>query len=156
MTNQTKTNNLNYLIDPTFNKVNILFVLSFEDEEDRTSFLKYYVPKVEIKDFNLSIDGKSFFDMPVKNKEEVYENIRNKNKNSDCTTGILLGYEYFSKHYKLIAIDLSRQIELKNPNLKQQINFIGKLEADGKATFFTIEKSEETTFEFSQNYPSII
>ena len=156
MTNQTKTNNLNYLIDPTFNKVNILFVLSFEDEEDRTSFLKYYVPKVEIKDFNLSIDGKSFFDMPVKNKEEVYENIRNKNKNSDCTTGILLGYEYFSKHYKLIAIDLSRQIELKNPNLKQQINFIGKLEADGKATFFTIEKSEETTFEFSQNSPSII
>ena len=156
MTNQTKTNNLNYLIDPTFNKVNILFVLSFEDEEDRTSFLKYYVPKVEIKDFNLSIDGKSFFDMPVKNKEEVYENIRNKNKNSDCTTGILLGYDYFSKHYKLIAIDLSRQIELKNPNLKQQINFIGKLEADGKATFFTIEKSEETTFEFSQNSPSII
>ena len=156
MINQTKTNNLNYLIDPTFNKVNILFVLSFEDEEDRTSFLKYYVPKVEIKDFNLSIDGKSFFDMPVKNKEEVYENIRNKNKNSDCTTGILLGYEYFSKHYKLIAIDLSRQIELKNPNLKQQINFIGKLEADGKTTFFIIEKSEETTFEFSQNSPSII
>ena len=110
MTNQTKTNNLNYLIDPTFNKVNILFVLSFEDEEDRTSFLKYYVPKVEIKDFNLPIDGKCFFDMPVKNKEEVYENIRNKNKNSDCTTGILLGYEYFLKHYKLIAIDLSRQI----------------------------------------------
>ena len=60
MTNQTKTNNLNYLIDPTFNKVNILFVLSFEDEEDRTSFLKYYVPKVEIKDFNVLIDGKSF------------------------------------------------------------------------------------------------
>ena len=60
MTNQTKTNNLNYLIDPTFNKVNILFVLSFEDEEDRTSFLKYYVPKVEIKDFNVLIDGKTF------------------------------------------------------------------------------------------------
>ena len=60
MINQTKTNNLNYLIDPTFNKVNILFVLSFEDEEDRTSFLKYYVPKVEIKDFNVLIDGKTF------------------------------------------------------------------------------------------------
>ena len=101
------------------------------------------------------MDGKSFFYMPVKNKEEVYENIRNTNKNNDCTTGILLGYEYFSKHCKLIAIDLSRQIELKNPNLKQQINFIGKLEADGK-TFFIIEKSEDTTFEFSQNSPSII
>ena len=58
MTNQTKTNYLNYLIDPTFNKVNRLFVLSFENEEDRTSFSKYYVPKVEIKDFNVLIDGK--------------------------------------------------------------------------------------------------
>ena len=58
ITNQTKTNNLNYLINPTFNKVNRLFVLSFE--EDRTSFSKYYTPKVEIKDFNVLIDGKSF------------------------------------------------------------------------------------------------
>ena len=55
MTNQTKTNNLNYSIDPTFNKVNRLFVLSFENEEDRTSFSKYYAPKV-----NVLINGKSF------------------------------------------------------------------------------------------------
>ena len=60
MTNQTKTNNLNYLIDPTFNKVNRLFVLSFENEEDRTSFSKYYTPKVEIKDFNVLVDRKNF------------------------------------------------------------------------------------------------
>ena len=71
MTNQTKTNHLNYLIDPTFRKVNRLFVLSLENEEDRTSFPKYYVPKVEIKDFNVLIDGKSFSDVPVKIKEEV-------------------------------------------------------------------------------------
>ena len=61
MTNQTKTNHLNHLIDPTFTKVNRLFVLSFENEEDITSFSKYYVPKVEIKEFNVLIDGKSFF-----------------------------------------------------------------------------------------------
>ena len=61
MSNQTKNNNLNYLIDPTFANVNRLFVLSFENEEDRTSFSKYYVPKVEIKDFNVLIDGKPFF-----------------------------------------------------------------------------------------------
>ena len=66
MTNQTKTNHLNHLIDPTFIKVNRLFVLSFENEEDRTSFSKYYVPKVEIKDFNVLIDGKGFFDVAVK------------------------------------------------------------------------------------------
>ena len=62
MTNETKTNNLNYLIDPTYFKVNRLFVLSFENEEDRTSFMyqKYYVPKVEITDINVLIDEKSF------------------------------------------------------------------------------------------------
>ena len=49
MTNQTKNNNLNYLIDPTFTKVNRLFVLSFENENDRTFFLKYYVPNIQIK-----------------------------------------------------------------------------------------------------------
>ena len=53
MSNQVKANNLNYLIDPTFNKVNRLFVLSFENENDRTSFSKYYTQKVEIKDFNV-------------------------------------------------------------------------------------------------------
>ena len=60
MTNQTKTNYLNYLIDPTFTKVNRLFVLSFENEEGRTSFSKYYVPKVEIKNVNVLIEGKKF------------------------------------------------------------------------------------------------
>ena len=61
MSNQTKSNNLNYLIDPTFINVNRLFVLSFENENDRTSFSKYYVPKVEIKEFHVLIDGKPFF-----------------------------------------------------------------------------------------------
>ena len=98
MINQTKTNNLNYLIDPTFNKVNRLFVLSFKNEEDKTSFSKYYKPKVEIKDFSVLIDGKSFFDVPVKNTE-AYEKIIDISKNSDYTTGNLLDYEYFSEHY---------------------------------------------------------
>ena len=60
------------------------------------------------------------------------------------------------KYYKLIAIDLSKQIELKNPDLKQEINFIRRLERDDGATmFFIIEKSEETAFEFSQNSATI-
>ena len=75
MTNHTKTNNLNYLIDLIFIKVNRLFVLSFENEEDKTTFSKYYTTKVEIKDFNVLIDRKSFFDVPVKNKEEAYEKL---------------------------------------------------------------------------------
>ena len=75
MTTQTRTNNLNYLIDPTFNKVNRLFVLSFENEDDRFSFSKYYTLKFETKDFNVLIDVKIFFGVPVKSKEETYEKI---------------------------------------------------------------------------------
>ena len=68
MTYQTQNNNVNYLIDPTFTKVNRLLVLSFENENDRTSFSKYYVPNVQIKDFNVLIDEKRFSDIPVKMK----------------------------------------------------------------------------------------
>ena len=151
MTYQTQNNNLNYLIDPTFTKVNRLLVLSFENENDRTSFSKYYVPNVQIKDFNVLIDGQSFFDMPIKNEEEPCEQIIEMGRNNDYTTGNLLDYEYFSKHYKLIAIDLSKQIELENPDLKQQINFINI-----NTMFFIIEKSKETTFKFSQNASTVV
>ena len=85
--------------------------------------------------------------MPTKNKEETYEVITETSKNNNDTTGILLDYEYFLKHFKLIAIDLSKQIELENPDLKQQINFIGKLEEDNGATmFFFIEKIRRNNF----------
>ena len=157
MTKQTKSNKSNYLIDPTFNKVNRLLVLSFENEDDRPSFWKYYMPKVEIKDINVLTDGKSFFDVPIKNKEQIYENIIEISKNNDYTTVNLLSCDQFSKHYQLIAITLTTKIELENPDLKQQINFIAKLaQANGVPMFFIIEKSEETTFNFSQNSVSII
>ena len=73
---------------------------------------------MEIKDFNVLIDGKPFFEIPVKNKEEAYEAIIEMSKNNDYTTGNLLDYEYFKDHYKLIAIDLSKQTELENTDLK--------------------------------------
>ena len=78
-------------------------------------------------------------------------------ENNDYTTGNFLDYGYVSNNYKLISIDLRKQIELENPYLKQQINFISKLdEDDGATVFFIIEKLEETTFNFLQNSVSII
>ena len=158
MSKQAKTNNLNYLFDATFSRVNRLFVLSFENEDDRTSFSKYYKPSAKIKDFNVLIDDKRFFFyVPIKNKEETYEKIIEMRKNIDYTTGNLLDYDYFSKRYKLIAIDLRKQIQLEHPDLKQQINFIGKLEEDNGATMlFIIEKSEETICNFLRNSVSFI
>ena len=67
-------------------------------------------------------------------------------RNSDYTIGNLLDYEYFSKHYKLIAMGLSIQIELENPNIKQRISFTGRLDEDDTRTFFIIEKSEKSNF----------
>ena len=86
---------------------------------DRTSFSKYYVPNVQTKDFNVLIDGKSFFGTPIKNDEETYKQIIEMGRNNDYMSGNFLDYKYFSKHYKLTAIDLSKQIELENPDLKQ-------------------------------------
>ena len=158
MSNQNKNNNLNYLIDPTFSNVNRLFVLSFENEDDRTYYYKYYMPSVEIKDYNVLIDGNAFFELPIKNIEETYKEIIQITDHSGYhIRGNLLDYEYFKEHYKLIAIDLSKQIELENKDIKQQINFIGNLDRDdGAVMFFIIEKSEETILEFSQNYASIV
>ena len=85
MTNQTKNNNLHYLIDPTFTKVNRLFVLSFGNENDRTSFSKDYVPNVQIKDFNRLIDEKCFCDTAIKNDEETYKEIIERGSHNDYT-----------------------------------------------------------------------
>ena len=109
MSNQTKNKNLNYLMDPTFSNINRLFVLSFENEGDRTSYHKYYVPSVEIKYYNVLIDGHAFFELPVKNLEETYEKLFQITDHSGCyTRGNLLDNEYFKEHYKLIAIELSK------------------------------------------------
>ena len=95
--------------------------------------------------------------MSIKHAEEAYKQIIEMGRNNDYTTSNLLDYEYFSKYYKLIAIDLSKQIELENPDLKQQINFIGRLTRnEGAPMFFIIEMSEETTFEFSQNAVTVV
>ena len=122
MINQTATNNLNLLIDPTFNNVNRLFVLAFPNEEDRRYFSKYYTPTVEIKYYNVIIDGEPFYQIPIKNKDETYKAITELIRNDLLRTGNEVNFEYFWEHYKLIAIDLRKQkSDLKN----QQINFIG-------------------------------
>ena len=140
------------MINPTFNKFNRLFFLSFGNEDDRTSFSKYYTPKVEKKkDFNVFIDGKSFFDVPVKNKEETYEKNIEISKNNDYTAGNLLDYEYFSNHYELIAIDLSKQIELENLDLKQQINF-----KVNRQCFLSLKNQKKQLLNFYKNSASVI
>ena len=101
---------LNHLVNPSFQGVNRLFALSFENENDRSSHSTYYLPKLEIKDYNVTVDGKNFFDKPINSSLKTYKNIRKiaTGQGDDCTTCFLLDYSYFSENYKMIAIDLSK------------------------------------------------
>ena len=155
MTTEAINNNLNLLIDPTFTNVNRLFVLAYQDADDRQSFFQFYLPKIMIKDFNVIIDKLAFFDLPIKT-EEAYEKIIDITRNNEYTTGNLLDYDYFKKYYKLIAIDLSKQQVLQeNEDLIQQINFIGRL-TEAANVFIIIEKKEKTILEFSQNFANVL
>ena len=155
MTTEAVNNNLNILIDPTFTNVNKLFVLAYQAADDRQSFSQFYLPKVLVKDHNVIIII-AFFDLPIKTEEETYEKMIDISRNNEYTTGNLLDYDYFKKHYKLIAIDLSkRQVLQENEDLIQQINFIGRLE-NAANVFIIIEKKENTILEFSQNRANVI
>ena len=155
MTTEAINNNLNILIDPTFTNVNRLFVLAYQNVDDRQSYDEFYLPKVMVKDYDVIIDKLAFFDLPIKTEEEAYEKIIDISGNNEYTTGNLLDYDYFKK-YKLIAIDLSKlQVLQENEDLIQQINFIGRL-TEAANVFIKIEKKEKTILEFSQNLANVI
>ena len=143
MSTEAPNNNLNILIDPTSTNVNRLFVLAYQAAANRQSFSTFYMPRVMVKYFNVIIDKLAFFDLPIKNEEEAYDEeakIIDISRNNEYTTGDLLNCDYFKKYYKLIAIDLSKQQVLQeNEDLIQQINFIGRLE-EAANVFIIIEK----------------
>ena len=149
MTTEAINNNLNILIDPTFTNVNRLFVLAYQNVDDRQSYDEFYLPKVMVKDYNVIIDKLAFFDLCIKTKEEAYENIIDISRNNEYATGNLLDYDYFKKYYKLIAIDLSKQ------QILQENELIGRL-TEAANVFIIIEKKEKTILEFSQNLANVI
>ena len=111
--------------------------------DSRYSYSNNYVPEVEINDFNVLIDGKVFFNVQIKNPEEAYKKIIEISNNNDYTIDNLLEFTYFKKHYKLIAIDVSKQTKLKEP---KQIVFIGKNFKNTGATMFFSLKNQKNNF----------
>ena len=106
------------------------------------------------------IDGKNFFDQTISNNLKTYENIRNvaTGQGEDYTTGCLLDYSYFKGHYKMIAINLSKQ-QVLDTDLRaiQQINFTANLERAGNTTmFFITEEATETVLECSQETVKVL
>ena len=152
--------NLNHLVEPSFQGVNRLFVLAFENDAQRTSNKKYYLSNVEIKDYNVMVDGKNLFDQQVKNNKITYENIRKiaTDQADDSTTDCLLDYPYFKENYKMILIDLSKQQALDaDSKAIQQINFTANLDrARNIRIFFILEEAKETILDFLQGTVKVL
>ena len=152
--------NLNYLIEPSFQGVNRLFVLAFENDAQRKVHSGYYLPNVEIKNYNVMINGENVFDQPIKDNKVTYENIRKiaTGRGDDYTTGCLLDYLYFRDSYRMIEVDLSKEQALDaNPRAIQQINFTANLDrADETRVYFILEESKETKLDFSQGTVKVL
>ena len=152
--------NLNHLVEPSFQGVNRIFILGFENDTQRTSFSGYYLPNVEIKDYNIMINGENFFDQPIKNNKLTYENIRKiaTGQGDDYTTGCLLDYSYFTDTYKIITVDLSKKQALDaDSRATQQINFIANLDRAGDTrVYFILEEAKETILDFSQGTVKVL
>ena len=152
--------NLNHLVEPRFQGINRLFVLAFENDDDRTSDEQYYLPTVKIKDYNIMINGENFFDQPIKNNKVTYDNIRKiaTGQGDYYTTGCLLNYPYFANTSKMIAVDLSKQQALDaDPRAIQQINFTANLDRAGNTrVYFILEEAKETILDFSQGTVKVL
>ena len=110
----------------------------------------YYLPRIDLNKYNVIIDGRNFYDNPIESDIEKYRELRKVmiGKGEDYTTGSLLDFNYFEKHYKLVAVDLSKQKELDaDPRAIQQIEFKYMLGTNSNICW-VLEKSKGTILEF--------
>ena len=115
----------------------------------RTGHTRYFLSRVEIKDYNVMIHRQNFFDQPLKNDIITYGNIQKivRGQGDDYTTDFLLDYFYLKEYYKMIAIDLHEKQELDaEPTAIQQINFIGNLERGRDTQMFFIPEEKKGLF----------
>ena len=103
-------------LDPSFQGVNRLFVVTYNranGQPTRNGQRKYYLPRISLNNYNVVIDGRNFYDNPIESDIEKYKELKKVmiGKGEDYTTGSLLDYDYFKKHYTLVAVDLSKQKE---------------------------------------------
>ena len=140
-------------LDPSFQGVNRLFVMAYNRENGqptRNGQRKHYLPTIDLEKYNVIIDGRNFYDNPIESAIEKFRELKKVmiGKGEDYTTGSLLDFNYFDKHYKLVAVDLSKQKELDaDPRAIQQIEFKYML-GTNSTIYWVLEKSKETILEF--------
>ena len=136
-------------LDPSFQGVSRLFVTAYNSangQPTRNGQRKYYLPRIDLNKYNVIIDGRNFYDNPIESDIEKYRELKKVmiGKGEDYTTGSLLDFNYFKNHYKLVAVDLSKQKELDaDPTAIQQIEFkymLGK----NSTIYWVLEKSKES------------
>ena len=156
---QTENANANVFkyinLNPSFQGVNRLFVMAYnrladanDHQFNKNSQQIYYLPRNDLNKYNVIIDGRNFYDNPIKSYIEKYRELKKVMIGKDYTTGSLLDYNYFKKHYKLVAVDLSKQKELDaDPRAIQQIEFKYML-GTNSTIYWVLKKSKETILEF--------
>ena len=139
-------------LDPSFQGVNRLFVMAYNranGQPTRNGQRKYYLPRIDLEKYNAIIDGRNLYDNPIESDIEKYRELKKVmiGKGEDNTTGSLFDFNYFNKHHKLVAVDLSKQRELDaDPRAIQQIEFKYMLRTNS-TIYWVLEKSKETILE---------
>ena len=149
----TDANVFKYInLDPSFQGVNRLFVMAYNratGQPTRNGQQKYYLPRIDLEKY-VTIDGRNFYDNTIESDIEKYRELQKVmiGKGEDYTTGSLLDFNYFDQHYKLVAVDLSKQKELDaDPRAIQQIEFNYML-GTNSTIYWVLEKSKETILEY--------
>ena len=153
LTENADANVFKYInLDPSFQGVNRLFVMAYsrvDSQPTRDGRKKYYLPRVDLNKYVIIV-GRNFYENPIESDIEKYRELKKVmiGKGEDYTTGCLLDYNYFKEHYKLVAVDLSKQKELDaDPRAIQKIEFKYMLETNS-TIYWVLEKSKETILEF--------
>ena len=145
-------------MEPSFQGINRLFIQQFESYTQSTK--DCYLQNVELKDYDIMINGKNFIDQPIKNIKVTFENITKIaiGQGNDYTSDCLLDYSYLKESYKMVSIDPSRQQILDNdPRANQQIDFPANLDrVDNKRIYFILEEAEETILDISQGTVKVL
>ena len=126
-------------------------------------YRKYFLPRLKIKNYNIEIEGRNFYDQSINDLIKQYDEVRkiSTGQGDDYTTGCLLDFAYFEKNYRLIAADLSKQKALDaDSRAIQQTIFTGKIKApivDSRVIiYYILEKSKETILEFSKGTTKVL
>ena len=162
---QNEEKHVRELLDSSWQGVKRLFTFAYDntanDNQVSVDFYKnYFLPRIKIKNWNIEIDGRNFYDQPMNESIKQYGEIRKKSTGQchDYTTGCLLDFAYLEKKYRLIAIDASKQKALDaDPRAIQQIIFTGKMKAtEANTRAIILEKSKETMLEFAKGTTKVL